>query len=132
MNIENKNVFYSEIERVLAEKGTFIYYDIFSRNKQSITYPVPWANEESLNHLITIAELHDLLSGLSFTKVQTKDQTDQAIKFFTELLNKQAKDGPAKMGLHLLIENAAEKIGNLLKNIKENKLELQSGIYQKR
>jgi len=131
MNIENKSKFYSEIKRVLIEEGIFIYYDIFSRNKQSITYPVPWANDESLSYLVTLTELDDLLSGSGFIKIQTKDQTNEAIKFFTELLNRQSKDGPSKMGLHLLIENAGEKIGNLLKNIKENKLELQSGIYQK-
>ncbi|MEJ0106832.1 MAG: methyltransferase domain-containing protein [Bacteroidota bacterium] len=130
MNIENKNKFYSEIERVLTEKGVFIYYDIFSRNKQAITFPVPWAGEASLNHLTTTAEMDTLLSGLSFIKIQTKDQTGEAIKFFTGLLNKQAKDVSPKMKLNLLMENAGEKIGNLLKNIKENKLELQSGIYK--
>ena len=33
MNIENKNKFYSEIKRVLTEKGTFIYYDILRGKK---------------------------------------------------------------------------------------------------
>ena len=42
------------------------------------------------------------------------------------------KDGPPKVGLDLIMgEGTSVKIGNLLRNVKEDKLELQSGIYRK-
>ncbi|MEO5563867.1 MAG: class I SAM-dependent methyltransferase [Chitinophagaceae bacterium] len=128
MNIENKNRFYSEIKRVLTKEGRFIYYDIFTTKNEPLIYPVPWASKSSLNFLITTSALHQLLLDLGFTRVQTKDHSQEAINFFTELLPR-LKSGP-KTGMHLVIgDTVVEKLGNLLENIKEGRLEIQSGVY---
>jgi ubiquinone/menaquinone biosynthesis C-methylase UbiE len=131
MNIEDKRGFYSEIKRVLKKGGRIIYYDIFSKNHEPIYFPVPWAIDQSLSFLITTDELNKLLTELGFTKNQTKDQTPEAIHFFKELVERNAKEGPPKVGIFVLMgKGTNEKLGGLVRNIKENKLELQSGIYQ--
>ena len=130
MNIEDKQRFYSEIKRVLKKGGRFIYYDIFSKNQEKLYFPVPWATDQSLSFLITVNELNNLLTSLGFAKVQTKDQTPEAISFFDELMEKTAKEGPPKVGIFVLMGKATnEKLSGLVRNIKENKVELQSGIY---
>lgn len=131
MNIENKHRFYSQIKRVLKKQGTFIYYDIFSKNREPLYFPVPWANNASFSFLITPSELYQLLSDLGFSKIQTKDQTEEGLNFFTTLLDKKQEEVPP-IGLHLLMgDTTREKIGNVVRNLRENKIELQSGIYQK-
>ena len=132
MNIENKSQFYSEIKRVLVKGGQFIYYDIFKKTDDTLRYPLPWADQSSLSFLMTIEELDTLLNEKGFTKVQTKDQTSQAKIFFTELFDKMEKQGASKIGLDLIMGSATGlKFGNLLNNIEEDKLELQSGMYVK-
>jgi ubiquinone/menaquinone biosynthesis C-methylase UbiE len=132
MNIENKEKFYSEIARVLAPGGTFIYYDIFSKNGEALLFPVPWADNASLSFVFPIKKLSELLEKEGLEKVKTKDQTPDAIQFFLDMLNKPPAAGPKKPGLDLVMGKATpEKLGNLLKNIKDNKLELQSGVYRK-
>ena len=51
MNVRHKLKFYSEIERVLAEQGTFIYYDIFKTDSGEVNFPVPWADYASASFL---------------------------------------------------------------------------------
>jgi SAM-dependent methyltransferase len=132
MNIENKIAFYSEIKRVLKKGGRFIYYDIFSINHELIYFPVPWATDQSLSFLITVHELNQLLSETGFTKIKIKDQTPDAINFFIKLKDKTAKEGPPKVGIFVLMgESTNEKLSCLVRNIRENKIELQSGIYRK-
>ena len=132
MNIEDKKTFYSEMRRVLKTGGNFIYYDVFTKNNELLHFPLPWADEASLSFLITIHELDELLQSLGFSKIHTKDQTPAGIKFFTELFEKMAKGESLKIGLPLLIGvSSKEKFDNLYCSLKENKLEIQSGIYQK-
>lgn len=130
MNIEDKPRFYSELKRVLKKDGRFIYYDIFSKNEEPLHFPVPWAMDQSLSYLITVNELHHLLTSSGFTKVKTKDQTPKAIAFFEDLMERNAREGPPKVGIFVLMgHNTSEKLSNLIRNIKENRIELQSGTY---
>lgn len=132
MNIENKSTFYAEMKRVLAGGGRFIYYDIFKRNDQPLYFPVPWADEASLNFLMTVQELDEILIQLGFKKISTTDQTEKAKEFLTLLLDKMAKGNISRVALSLVIGiSAKQKFENLLRSLQEGRIELQSGIYQK-
>jgi SAM-dependent methyltransferase len=132
MNISDKAGFYSEIARVLTDKGIFIYYDIFRKNSSELDFPVPWANDPSISFLGTILNMNTILKNLGLTLVQTTDQTDNAIEFFSGMFERNNKSGPKKLGLDILMgDSTLEKSGNLLKGLKENKIVLQSGIYKK-
>ncbi len=132
MNIKEKSKLYSEMKRVLKNGGLFIYYDIFSKGNGQIYFPVPWADEESMSFLFTIDELKKILVDLGFTAIKTKDQTEEAKKFFEDVSERVAMHGPQAMGIHILMENSApEKLRNVFRSLTENKIELQSGIYKK-
>jgi len=132
MNINDKAKFYSEIKRVLKENGMLIYYDIFRKNNEDVTYPVPWANDSSVSFLQTISNMEHLLMDLGFTKLFTTDQTYQAVQFLKNLFEKIQLNGPPKLGLNVLMgDSTKEKLNNILKGLEENKIVLESGIYKK-
>ncbi len=132
MNIQDKTRFYSEISRVLTDEGVLIYYDIFQKNKESIIYPVPWANNASLSFLETISVVNALLLELGFKKLQTTDQTYKAKQFLIHLFEKIKINGPLKLSLNVLMgDSTKKKLSNTLESIEENKIVFQSGIYGK-
>lgn len=132
MNIKEKKKLYSEIYRVLKKGGKFIYYDIFSVGDEPLYFPLPWAEESSISHLITIPDYNKLLTEIGFTEEQKKDQTENSANFIKEMFAKVAKEGPPKIGLNLLMkETSIDKLKNVLRNITENKMAVQNGIYQK-
>ncbi len=132
MNIEDKTKFYSEIRRVLVDEGALVYYDIFKRGKEDVNYPLPWANNASINFLETIPFVENLLNNLGFVKLQTSDQTNKAKQSLINSFENIKMNGLPKLGLNLLMGNSTKKkLMNTLKGIVENKIELQSGIYRK-
>ena len=132
MNISDKAKFYSEIERVSTNNGTFIYYDIFRKDKEDVDYPVPWANDASVSFLETISNMDKILTDLGFLKIQSTDQTYKASQFLIGLFEKLKLNGPSKLGLNVLMGNSTkEKLENILKGLGEEKIVLQSGIYKK-
>jgi SAM-dependent methyltransferase len=132
MNISDKATFYSEMARVLKPGGKFIYYDFFARNQEPLRYPVPWADDQSISHLITTAESDAILKDLGFHKVNTENQTQKGIDFFEKLFASMAKGEATAIGLPLLIGvSSKEKFQNLYKNILDKKLDIQSGIFRK-
>lgn len=133
MNIEDKTKLYSEIRRVLVDEGALVYYDIFKKGKEDVNYPLPWANNASINFLETIPFVDNLLNGLGFIKLQTTDQTYKAKLSLINSIEEIQKNGMPKLGLNVLMGNLTKKkLANTLKAIEENKIELQSGIYRKR
>lgn len=133
MNIENKTKFYSEIRRVLVNEGALVYYDIFKKGNEGVNYPLPWANNASINFLETIPFVDNLLNNLSFVKLQTSDQTFKAKQSLINSFKNIKMNGLPKLGLNLLMGNSTQKkLANTLKTIEENKIELQSGIYRKK
>jgi len=133
MNISHKLKFYSEIERVLSEHGTFIYYDIFRTESGEVNFPVPWADDASMSFLGTTSNMDDILESLCFKNLHTSDQTDKGIIFLQDLFEKLKMNGPPKLGLNVLMGSSTkEKLVNILKGLEEKQIILQSGIYKKR
>ena len=132
MNIADKKTLYTEIERVLTPGGRFIYYDILSHDHLPVHFPVPWAADASMSFLIAEQQLHTLLHDAGFQRIQVKDETAKGIAFFNNLFTRIAQKGLPALGLHLLMgDTALEKLNNLHNNLKEGRIMLQSGIYEK-
>ncbi len=132
MNIEDKRKFYTEIYRVLKPGGRFAYYDIFTLKKNDILFPVPWADTPALSFLITREEARNILTGLGLVPIQLTNQTQPAIQFLQEMLERMKTDNSKPVGLRLLIGALLpQKFQNLYRNLVEKRIELESGIYQK-
>lgn len=132
MNIADKSRFYSELARVLRPGGLLVYYDIFSINHQPVHLPVPWADAPGISHLATLQEFHALLQEAGFAAPDTANQSDEAIHFFNNLLQKMKKGNLQPVSLRLLMGDAIrEKQDNLLRNLVEERITLESGICRK-
>ncbi|MFK8008366.1 MAG: class I SAM-dependent methyltransferase [Saprospiraceae bacterium] len=132
MNVEDKEKFYSEINRVLSDKGIFLYYDIFKNGKEEVTYPMPWASEPKISFLVPPIEMESILSDLNFKTIQSIDQTNKGIFFFEKFMERINQFGAPKLGLNVLMGASTKtKISNLLNGLKEGNLILQSGVFIK-
>lgn len=132
MNINDKYRFYSEIGRVLTDKGTLIYHDIFRKDKEDVDYPVPWAFGPSVSFLQTSSNMDNILKENEFIKLTSTDQTGQAIQFLHNIFAKIKESGPPKLGLNVLMGDSTKvKLNNVLNGLEENKIVVQSGIYRK-
>lgn len=133
MNVRHKLKFYSEIERVLSDQGTFIYYDIFKTESGDVNFPVPWADYASASFLGTADNMDDMLERLCFKNLLTSDETYKGTLFLKDLFKKLKVNGPPKLGLNVLMGSSTkEKLMNILLGLKEGEIILQSGIYKKR
>lgn len=131
MCIEDKEKFYSEVKRVLKKGGRFIYYDVLKKSEDVLSYPLPWVNDETNNHLITSNNIDETLCSLGLKKISSQDQTQKGIDFLCNFLAK-AEDKPAILtGQKILMgDNAFDKITNLYQALKEGVCGLESGIYK--
>lgn len=132
MNIPDKKAFYSEIGRVLKPDGHFLFYDILKKGNGNVSYPMPWASNESQSFLFKEEEMNNFLTENSLTKQQSINQTQKGIDFFDTMINRLKAFGPPKMGLNVLMgETTKPKLMNLLSHLKHGELELKSGVYKK-
>ena len=132
MNVADKATFYGEIDRVLTDGGTFIYYDIFKSGSSPIAYPVPWAGTEEISFLAEASVSEGILAGLGYKKTLSTDETANGIAFFEGMLRKIATSGPPKLGLNVLMGASIKgKIVNLLAGLKEGNIVLESGVYKR-
>ena len=131
MNIADKKTFYTEINRVLTTGGRFIYYDILGK-AEPVRYPLPWAADATLSFLISSQQLHSLLTQTGFQRIQVTDETVKGIGFFDKLFTRITQKGMPALGLHLLMgDTAQQKLNNLRSNLIEQRVVLESGIYEK-
>jgi len=132
MNIPDKEKFYTEIFRVLKPGGHFLYYDIFKSGKSEISYPMPWASNETQSFLIQSTAMEQILDDLGFTKIQSKNQTQAGVDFFEHMIARLKAFGPPTIGINVLMgESTQPKLMNLLDHLKQGELIIQSGIYKK-
>ena len=132
MNIGDKKQFYSQIARVLRPAGRFVYYDIFIAGKGPLHYPLPWASDASISHLVSTSELKNILQELGLIPLSTSDETAKSIASLQNMFGRAEKEGLPELGTHLMMgDNAMEKLENLLRNLLEKKIVVESGILEK-
>jgi SAM-dependent methyltransferase len=126
MNIEDRAALYSEIRRVLTPGGRFVTHDLVLRDDDDILYPVPWARDASTSFLLTEADTRAALEAAGFTPILWKDDTQIALDWF-----KTVMAGPPPTGLNLSIVMGPDfpaVVGNLARNIRENRLGVLSAV----
>lgn len=132
MNISDKQKFYTEIARVLNDKGLFVYYEVFKRGEQEINYPTPWADESKISFLVKSSQTNAILEQLGLKKKQSTDQTASGIEILERMLNRMPKNTPSRLGLNVLMgDSTNEKMRNLLNGLKEGVIHLESGVYRR-
>lgn len=136
MNIADKATFYGEMVRVLKPGGTLAFHDIFAGNGNGngdgLHFPVPWAPDDTINHLIQVERLSDLLESLGLSPVRWEDKTEAAEAFFGTLLPRVRAEGWMPVGLHLLMgEEALTKFTNMHQNVREGRVRVVQAVLRR-
>ena len=132
MNIQDKQVFYRELNRVLKPGGTLLFHDIFRGPGEAPFYPTPWAENELISFLVTEDEARTHVESLGLVPSAWITKLDESILFFETVLTVIEKEGPPPLGIHLLMgANAKTKLKNYLQGMREKRLSVAMGVYTK-
>jgi ubiquinone/menaquinone biosynthesis C-methylase UbiE len=128
MNIENKQLFYGEIFRVLKPGGRLLFHDIFLGEGGQPHYPVPWASGPSISFLWPLHRVRNTLEDIGFSITDWGDKTRPSEEF----LRKMKEAGPQPLGIHLLMgDTAPTKIQNVRRNLQENRICVIQAVAEK-
>ncbi|MCK5189381.1 MAG: class I SAM-dependent methyltransferase [Methylococcales bacterium] len=133
MNIDDKAKLFTEVYRVLRPGTSFGVYDVMQINDGELTYPVPWATENSMSRLATSDQYKQALNHARFNASKENVRRDFALEFFNQMRAKtEANEGPPPLGLHTLMrESIAVKVRNMIDNIAANLIAPVEIIAQK-
>jgi len=133
MNIADKARFYGEVARVLKGGGRFAFHDILAGNEPGLHFPVPWAADASISHLIAADELESLLADLGFEPLRWEDKTEASVAFLRATLEDRRGADRPPLGLHLLMgSDAGEKFTNVLRNLEEGRVRVVQAVVRRR
>ncbi len=78
MNIGAKDRVFAEVRRVLEPDGLFAVYEQMRVGEGDLTYPLPWAQDESSSFVETREGYAELLTAAGFRVEVDEDRTAQA------------------------------------------------------
>lgn len=129
MNIADKPRFYGELARALRPGGRLAFHDIFAGPGGGLHFPVPWAGDASISHLVTVGGLRKLLDNAGFEVVRWEDKTAASLAFFDATLERLQAEGPRPVGLHLIMGvDALDKFKNLHRNLQEGHVQVIQAV----
>jgi len=125
MNIKDRADLYAEVRRVLTPGGRFVTYDLVLRDGD-VVYPAPWARDASTSFLLSESETRTALEQAGFKAILWRDDTQTALDWFKAAM---ASAPPSGLSLGAVMgPDFATAIGNLARNIRENRLGVLSAI----
>ncbi|GLQ78691.1 SAM-dependent methyltransferase [Mesorhizobium huakuii] len=118
MNLPDKKKLMSEAARVLKPGGVFAVYDVMRLKAGALTYPLPWASNETMSFVATPDDYRSAATASGFSVVAERQRGAFAVEFFAAIRARVAaaqaegKKPPPGVGL-VMGEDAATKIANL-------------------
>lgn len=127
MNIANRPRLYAEVARVVRPGSVFAIYDVMKGPTAGMLFPVPWAEAEQANFLVTPEEMREQLGVAGFKIQHEEDRREIALEHHrNRLASLSATDGPPPLGLHLLTgSRAGLKSRNMLRMLEANQITLK-------
>ncbi len=132
MNVADKVALFKEFRRVLKSPGGLLIYEVCGDDDAALHYPVPWAGGPDISFLTTDDELHGLITDAGFSEKHWADVTSQALDWFDGLAAGMRKTVPKRMGPNVgvvLGPDAGKKSRNLLRNLREGRIQVLQGMF---
>jgi MPBQ/MSBQ methyltransferase len=132
MNIADKEGLYAEMARVLKPGGRLAFHDILQGPGGGVYFPVPWADEPSISHLMTPDALRTLLESMGFRVHHWYDVTPEALAWFRQRIEHVKVHGLPPLGTHLLGgADARMRQENQVRNLEEERIVLIQAVLEK-
>ncbi len=123
MNIPDKPGLFAEIYRLTRPGGRLVSYEVLSGDGGPPHFPVPWAGEPSISFLSSAPQMRQDISNAGFRIDAWNDVTQLSLDWFHRFLARARERGPSPLGLHLVMgRDAREKIGNMVRNLEEDRI----------
>jgi MPBQ/MSBQ methyltransferase len=118
MNLPDKPKLMSETARVLKPGGIFAVYDVMRLKDGALTYPLPWASNETMSFVATPDDYRSAAAAAGFSVIAERPRGAFAIEFFATVRARmaaaQAEGRKPPLGVGLVMgEDARTKIANL-------------------
>jgi ubiquinone/menaquinone biosynthesis C-methylase UbiE len=129
MNIAAKDKMYLEAQRVLKPGGIFAVYDVLQGEGGEVLYPVPWARDPSISHLVTPDEMKSLLTSAGFKLLDIQDSTEESQRFFENMTAQMVKTGKSPVIWQLFLgDDFPAMARNQVRNVTERRIRTVSYI----
>lgn len=118
MNLPDKKKLMSEAARVLRQGGVFAVYDVMRLKDGALTYPVPWASDETMSFVAAPDDYRSAATASGFSVIAERQRGAFAVEFFAVIRARMAaaqaegRKPPPGVGL-VMGEDARTKIANL-------------------
>lgn len=118
MNLPDKRKLMSETARVLKPGGIFAVYDVMRLKGGALSYPLPWASDETMSFVATPEDYRAAAAAAGFSVIAERPRGAFAVEFFATMRARMAaaqaegRKPPPGVGL-VMGENARAKIANL-------------------
>lgn len=137
MNIERKRTMYREVHRVLKPGGLFGFYDVVAGVAGSPEYPVPWAGDVFVSHLVSPSQMLATAEEVGLRVRLVRDLTNEArlhmLRQQEAVAARKAAGGAPLLqaGDILMGPDAADKQRNLRRAVKEARVGLTMAVFEK-
>ncbi len=133
MNIDDKERFYAELNRVLRPGGRMVFHEVFLGEGGEPLYPVPWAEDAGISSMVDGPQARTLMEKQGFGITDWMVMDEPSRKGFAAAHKRIREKGAPPLGLHLLMgESAADKIKNMGQNLREKRITIIQGAAVKR
>jgi ubiquinone/menaquinone biosynthesis C-methylase UbiE len=131
MNINDKNRLFTQIKKVLRPNGCLAVYSICAGPLSPIYYPVIWANNPNINFLLSPNNLRELIHSMGFKERSWMDYTPRVIEAIDlqRMKPKPKKKHPINLGL--IVKDPSVKWKNMVLNLKEGRIVVIQGIFER-
>ena len=137
MNIEDKEKLFAGMGRVLKTGGLLALYEVCAGDACPPYYPVPWASDAAISFLVSSEEMQRLLGAAGFTELVWRDVSAVSLDWLKRTIEARKaagrSGGAPKVGLGVVLgKTAAEKSGNMVLNLGEDRIRIFQGVLQLR
>ncbi|PWJ89994.1 MULTISPECIES: methyltransferase domain-containing protein [Mesorhizobium] len=118
MNLPDKPKLMSEAARVLRSGGVFAVYDVMRLKDGALTYPLPWASDETMSFVATPDDYRSAAVAAGFSVTAERPRGAFAVEFFATIRARMAaaqaegRKPPPGVGL-IMGEDARTKVANI-------------------